>query len=66
MSDPIVKKRTNRLSDSYAAIKSQNEVYYQMASIFKQVTKHETQMTTKILNRLVLGANPEISLENLI
>lgn len=64
MAKASVKKSTKKSSDSYAATKSQNEVYYQMASIFKQVVKREDKHAKKILNRLLARNNLEISLEN--
>lgn len=54
----------NRSDHGYAAIKSQHEVYYQMASIFRHVAGREDQLAKKILNRLFNDAIPEISLEN--
>ena len=64
MSDSMVKMRTNKMSNSYAAIKSQNEVYYQMASIFKQVSNNEDKMANKILSKLFFSKMAEKSLAN--
>lgn len=52
MNDSMVKLRTNKLSNSYAAIKSQNEIYYQMASILKQVSNTEEKSANIILDRI--------------
>ncbi len=64
MSDSMVKMRTNKMSHSYAAKKSQNEVYYQMASIFKQVSDVEEKTADKILTRLFSNRMEDISLVN--
>ena len=46
------------------ALKSQNEVYYQMASIFKQAGKGEDELAKKIFTRVLTGNQSKISLEN--
>ncbi|MCF6247305.1 MAG: hypothetical protein L3J69_08080 [Desulfobacula sp.] len=64
MSDSMVKMRTNKMSDSYAAKKSQNEIYYQMASIFKQISNVQEKTADKILSRLLSSKIQDISLVN--
>ena len=64
MGKAFARTTTNRLSDTYAATKSQNEIYYQMASIFKQVVKREDKQANKILSRLLSTSMSQNSLEN--
>ena len=59
-------KISKKGSDSYAARKSQHELYYQMASVFKQAVKREDRHATKILNRLLASNDLNVSLENSI
>ena len=66
MANAFAKTKPKKISNSYAATKSQNEIYYQMASIFKQVVKREDRQAHRILNRLLTANNLEISLENSI
>lgn len=49
------KKRIQKPSHSYFAVKSQNELYYQMASIFKHVDKGEDVLAHKILSTSLPG-----------
>jgi hypothetical protein len=56
-------KKSRKITDSYAARKSQNELYYQMASVFKQAVKREDKQTAKILNRLLAATDLNVSLE---
>ena len=58
--------KSKKGSDFYAARKSQNELYYQMASVFKQVSKREDKQAIKILNRLLAANDLKVSLENSI
>ena len=56
-------RTTKKVSDSYAARKSHNEVYYQMASVFKQVIKRDDKHTDKILSKLLSANKLHVSLE---
>ncbi|MCK5837057.1 MAG: hypothetical protein KAH09_07300 [Desulfobacula sp.] len=58
------KKKIVDVSKAYAALKSQDEIYYQMASIFKVVTRDEDKLAKKILSGLLTGKQSEIFLEN--
>lgn len=58
-------KRFNK-ANSYFALKSKNEVYYQMASIFKAVTHNEDKLTKKILTKILSKNSSEIYLESLL
>jgi hypothetical protein len=51
---------------AYFALKSKNEIYYQMASIFKAVATDENQMGKKILSRLLTKNHSEKALENFL
>lgn len=52
MAQRIKKKKSQNQtpSHSYFAVKSQNELYYQMASIFKHVGKDEDVLAHKIVS----------------
>ena len=56
-------KKTHQ-AHSYFAIKSQNEIYYQMASIFKAATKNEEELTQRMLGTLLSMKKPEFFVEN--
>jgi len=58
-------KKTFKNSNSYFALKSQNELYYQMASIFKAVTKNEDKLEQKVFYKVLSGNSSDIYLENL-
>ncbi len=61
----VGKKRKNLESSiSYVALKSQDEIYYQMASIFKAVTKDKEKLAKKIFKGFLTGDQSEIVLEN--
>ncbi|WP_457551528.1 hypothetical protein [Desulfobacula sp.] len=63
----VEKIRENaQTSNSYFALRSPNELYYQMASIFKEVTIDENKMTQKILSSFLTQSHPEIVLENFL
>ncbi len=70
MSKPIVEKnrKTKRFQkpNSYFALKSQNEVYYQMASIFKAVTHDEDKLKQKVSTRVLSKKSSEIYLGSLL
>jgi hypothetical protein len=48
---------------SYFAIRSQNEIYYQMASIFKAATKNEEELTQRMLGTLLSMKKPDFFVE---
>ncbi|MCP3871780.1 MAG: hypothetical protein GY699_01285 [Desulfobacteraceae bacterium] len=52
------------ISNSYFALKSQDEIYYQMASIFKEAANDENDLAKKIFSGVLTGNTSEISLEN--
>ncbi len=52
------------ISNSYVALKSQNEIYFQMASIFKHVASDKDDLAQKIFSGVLTGHSSEISLEN--
>jgi len=60
------KGKHHQASIAYFALKSQNEIYYQMASVFKEIAKDEDKMGKKILSRFLTGNHPEIVLENFL
>ena len=70
MANPKVQKRmspkSNQEQGSYIALKSKNEIYYQMASIFKAVTKDENEITHDIINKLISRSDSMVSLEGSI
>lgn len=48
----------------YFAVRSKNEIYYQMASVFKAVTKDEEELTQKMLWNLMSMSYPDFFVEN--
>lgn len=66
MSKSVVKNRKKRVRSSnlYYAVKSKNEIYYQMASIFKEVSKDEKSFAKKIFSNVLQGPQSKISMEN--
>ncbi|MBU1194649.1 MAG: hypothetical protein KKE62_11035 [Proteobacteria bacterium] len=66
MAQRINKKKTKNQtpSHSYYAIKSQNELYYQMASIFKNVGRDEDVLAQKIISTSLRKPFFEISIGN--
>ena len=48
----------------YFAVRSKNEIYYQMASIFKAATKNEEELTQRMLGTLLSMKKPEFFVEN--
>ena len=52
-----------RQAHSYFAIKSQNEIYYQMASIFKAATKNEEELTQRMLGTILSMKKPDFFVE---
>lgn len=57
-------KNQTQPSKFKAALKANNEIYYQMASIFKQISHHKGNSAQRILNRYLPGQPNEIFLEN--
>ena len=56
--------KQNQKSNTYFALKSQNELYYQMASIFVAVTGDEDKLEQMVFKKFFPGNSPEIFLEN--
>jgi len=56
--------KSAEMSNSYFALKSKNEIYYQMASIFKQVANDENKLAKKIFSRVLTGNQSKIFMEN--
>jgi len=46
----------------YFALKSQNEIYFQMASIFKQVGNNENELAKKFFNKSLMDDSSKFSL----
>ena len=47
------KSKDVKAFNAYFALKSQNEIYYQMASIFKEVTSDEEILAKEILDGII-------------
>jgi len=60
----ILKKNQNqgRSGNFYGALKSKNEIYYQMASLFKEVTKNknEKQFATQWMDQIIRSNSSNI------
>lgn len=50
-------------SGFYFALKSKNEVYFQMASIFREITNEEDEFAKKIFKGMLTGEHLNILLE---
>ncbi len=63
----IVKKKNMKTPQTikpYFAVRSKNEIYYQMASVFKAITKDEDELTQKMLGSLISMKYPDFFVEN--
>lgn len=56
--------RKRQAINPYFAIRSQDDIYYQMASVFKAVTKNEDELTQKMLGSLISMKYPGFFVEN--
>ncbi|MFH2058731.1 MAG: hypothetical protein ABIJ59_07510 [Pseudomonadota bacterium] len=56
-------KKRIQPSNAYVAIKAQNEIYYQMASIFKVINHDKGKLSQKIVNKYLSDHSSEIFLE---
>ncbi len=62
----LEKKRDNKdgqISKFYFALKSKDEIYFQMASIFKEITNDGEELTKEFFNGRLIGEPAEIFLE---
>ena len=48
----------------YFAVRSKNEIYYQMASVFKAVTKDEDELTRNMFGSLMSMKCPDFVVES--
>jgi hypothetical protein len=60
------KKKTGASTGFYFARKSQNEIYYQMASLFKAANVHDGRAAEKIFTKALKDRAPEILVENFL
>ena len=58
------KKQKTEHSSTLVAIKAKNEVFYQMASIFKAVTNDEDAESQKLFNTMISQNPSDFLLEN--
>ena len=58
--------KSAEMSNSYFALKSKNEIYYQMASIFKEVSRDTNNMEKNIFTRLLIDNSSDILMENFL
>ncbi len=60
-------KKDVQTSNFYFALKSQNEIYFQMASIFKEASNNKQEdkkeLAKKVFKGLFIGKSSKISLE---
>lgn len=52
-------ERAQTTAPFYGAVKSKNEIYFQMASVFKAVTRDETRLTREWTHRILMSRLPE-------
>lgn len=43
----------------YGALKSKNEIYFQMASVFKAVSRDENRLAGEWMQRILMSAHPD-------
>lgn len=55
------KKKTTLTAPFYGALKSNNEIYFQMASLFKEVTKDEKKLSGQWMDRILTSRSANIS-----
>ncbi len=53
MAESINYRKNKKSIPFYGAVKSRNEVYFQMASLFKEVTKGESDLSGKLMARII-------------
>lgn len=55
--DPNVMKKMPRVltANFYGALKSKNEIYFQMASLFKEVTRDEKKLKNQWMAQILLA-----------
>ena len=56
-------KKGVQASNFYFGLKSKNEIYFQMASIFKEVTNDEDKLAKTIFNGFLISDSSKISME---
>ena len=56
--------RKDQAINPYFAVRSQDDIYYQMASVFKAVTKDEEELTQRMLGTLMSMKYPDFFVEN--
>jgi len=56
--------KKNQGINTYFALRSKNELYYQMASVFKAVTKDKEELTQEMIGALMSIKNPNFFVEN--
>ncbi|MBC8439892.1 MAG: hypothetical protein H8D87_09410 [Deltaproteobacteria bacterium] len=56
-------KKDVQIPTFYFALKSQNEIYFQMASIFKEVGSNENKLAKKFFNEILMDDSSMIFLE---
>ncbi len=56
-------RKDTRKSNFYFALKSENEIYFQMASIFQEITNDGEELTKEFFNGFLLKKSSEIFLE---
>ncbi len=54
------KKKCALATPFYGALKSNNEIYFQMASLFKEVTKDEKKLSGQWMDRILASQSTNI------
>lgn len=63
-SKPAMKVQQSKKSSTYYAVKSKNDIYYQMASIFSAAKKEDDNLVKEILGSVSSGCLSDKFLEN--
>ncbi len=58
------KKKFTLTTPFYGAIKSKHEIYFQMASLFKEVTKDEKELSGQWMDRILASQSVNIPGKN--
>ncbi len=56
--------KNHHSSNSYFAVKAKNDIFYQMASIFKEITKDEEIESKKLFSSMISQNASDFFLEN--
>ena len=59
-----ISNKDTQTSSFYFALKSKNEIYFQMASIFKEITNDGEELTKELFDGILIEDSSKLFLEN--